>query len=176
MNTSKLIELLFYLLPGVLVLASTLITLRFFLKKESRLSSIELALKNKQHTLPLRLTAYERLSIFLERITPQNLVVRLPAGDMDATSYRFLLINQIRSEFEHNLAQQVYVSSKLWTTIVLVKDEYIKNLNLIGTSLGTEASGKELTKALLTFYMENEHEMPSQNALDLLKKEVRTLF
>lgn len=126
-------------------------------------------------TLPLCLQAYERLVVFLERIRPEALVGRLaqPQPAMQVT--RQLLIQSIRSEYEHNVSQQVYVSAAAWEAVESAKEQSIHLINTIASQLPADADGHQFAKALLN-QSSRQAESPVSIALNVLNSESKKLM
>lgn len=137
---------------------------------------IEFKAKKHQDSFALRLQAYERLVLFMERIAPQNLLVRLNQDIATVPEMQMILIANIRAEFEHNITQQIYVSSDVWSAIKLVVEEYITLVNTLARSLPTEASGLELRRRILEFFMQNPSSLPIAETIEQLKVEARELM
>jgi hypothetical protein len=125
--------------------------------------------------LPLRLQAAERLILYLERITPQNLILRLNHPEMAATEFQTLLVKTIREEFEYNLSQQLYISAHSWELIKSAKEETISLINRAAGSLPQGAASAELIRMIFDLSMEKNRQA-AENAIDILKKEVQLLF
>lgn len=136
----------------------------YFLKKETQKSA-----------LPVRLQAYERISMFLERITPDRLLVRVNANGMNVQQYRNLLSNTIRTEFEHNLSQQIYMSEEAWRLVVTAKSATVGIINNTANEIDPTVDGIELSKKLLNKVMEMDS-FPTKKALGYLKAEVKRDF
>jgi len=135
-----LAELLKYTLPSVVVFLTAYLLIRQYVEQEQRKY---LARQNKemlQHSLPLKLQAYERLALFLERIRISSLLMRFVTPESDAVSTCKLLMLGVQQEFEHNMVQQIYVSDKLWEIVLLAKNE---TLHAIDVAL-QEFEGKEV--------------------------------
>lgn len=131
--------------------------------------------EKKENILPLRLQAYERLILFLERISPESLVMRVGVQDLNVRQTLNELINSIRTEFEHNLVQQTYISSQAWEKVKLARNNVIKLVTESAKELKPTNNGMLLSKQIL----ENAGEMetsPVAPAIEYLKKEVRELF
>lgn len=171
-----LLDVLMITVPALLVLLAAVLIVRYYTKKEYDLKLLEIRLKGQDTMNPLKLQAYERMTLFMERISPHNLVPRVRQTDMTSKEMQIALLQNIREEYEHNLAQQVYISRDTWESISLVKDDLIKTINIISASLPTEASGYDLSKAILSHYMQQKEAMPMQQALDIIKAEVKTTF
>jgi len=126
-------------------------------------------------TLPLRLQAYERLVVFIERISPEQLVYRLGKIDLLASELYALMVQDIREEFAHNVSQQIYVSQVAWDAVVHAKEYMISQLNLLIGQLPAEARSADLCRQLLSHYLQQQPS-PLQVALDVLRKEARKLM
>ena len=172
---NDIFELLKYTVPALLVLLASVITLRIILRNEEKKRKLELLNSYKDTTLPLRLQAYERMILFLERISPESLVMRVARSDISSSQMQSELISAVRTEFDHNLAQQVYVSPKAWEAVKIARANVIKLINDSASELKPEAAGISLNKRLLEKMMELKTS-PVEAAVTYLKKEVRELF
>ncbi|MEI6311802.1 MAG: hypothetical protein WCP57_06060 [Bacteroidota bacterium] len=173
---NELVEILKYTIPAIISLAATVIVVWLFMKKDEDYRRFEIAVKNRDTTLPLRLQSYERLTLLLERLEPNSLITRLLPSDMSAKEYQMILIATIKAEFEHNLSQQIYVSSTVWNAVVVVKNDLLKTVIIKGTELGSEGTGSQLSRAILNHYMELETGSPNGAALELIRNEVKSVF
>lgn len=171
-----ILEILKYTLPSVVVFLTAYFLFDSHLKSEENKRIYEIRLANQRTTLPVRLQAYERMTMFLERISPNNLIPRIKTNAMSARNFQLALLTTIRAEYEHNLSQQIYISSDTWMMITNVKEEIIKVINLCSGSLPAEASAMDLSKKIFEFFISNEQAMPTQKALDMLKVEVRKIY
>ena len=128
MNTDKIVELLMYTVPSLITggVAYFLFTSHFKEQQNSR--KWILKRENQKHSLPLRLQAYERLALFLERINPTKLLIRVGPLTDNKVDYQNLLIQHIEQEFEHNLAQQIYITDDSWTMLLTAKNTIIQNI------------------------------------------------
>lgn len=172
----QLLEILKYTLPALVVMLTAYLVLNSFLKSESRKLDIQLRKETTKETLLLRLQGYERLMIFLERISPPNLMVRFDKEGMTAREFQQLLVAAIRQEFEHNLSQQIYVSADSWHLVSLAKGETIKVINLISKSNSPDMSATDLSREILQFYMQTNHPLPGDEAMIVIKDDVRKLL
>ena len=169
MDASKFIELLSYTIPSLI---TGVVAYYFFdshLKNEEGKRRYRLMQENQKQALPLRLQAYERLSLFLERITPANLLIRVSPLNDDKNHYENLLINMIDQEFEHNLTQQIYVSDNAWTIIRTAKNATIQIIRKTNMSERV-TNAEKLRETILSDLLENQP--PSNIALSYLKNEV----
>jgi hypothetical protein len=139
------------------------------------LESVSSEGKNSYDATPVRLQAYERLLLLLERIGVNNLVMRTYQEGTSANKLREDLQRSIRSEFDHNLTQQLYVSEEAWDLIRKAKEEMVKFINTEAEKLEENASALELSKALFDRASQVET-MPTTAAAEYLKQEARQLF
>jgi len=173
---TDILEILKYTIPAVVVLVTAYLILKTFLQAEHEKRQLEVRVENYQASLPIRLQAYERLTLFLERISPNNLIHRVNKPGMNARDLQLALISNIRMEYEHNLAQQIYVSGNTWMMIVQVKEEIVSIINRCAVELPEAAQGKELSRRILEYFINNEQAMPTQKALDTIKIEVKKIY
>ena len=129
--------------------------------------------ENQKTALPLRLQAYERMVLFLERISPNNLLVRVVPSSEDKPAYFKKLLANIEQEYEHNLAQQIYISSNCWKTIVTAKNN---TLNLLKETMleGEVGTANKMREAVLQKLLNEES--PTQTAIELVKHEVKKIM
>ncbi len=176
MTLVALLEVLKYTLPALMVFLTAYFLLTRYMQRETAAKAIELRMKRDKEIVMLRLQAYERLALFLERINFAPVISRVRTPDMLASELQYAMIKNIREEFEHNLSQQVYVSSNAWILIVQAKEEMMKTVNLIGTQLPGEASAGQLINALFSGIQNANSPLPTEHALEYLKAECRELF
>jgi hypothetical protein len=131
-----------------------LITEKPWLKKEETLSQRKPE-TNPAH-IPLRLAAYERLVLFVERMSLPNVISRVNMPGVDKSMMQMALTQNIREEFEYNMSQQVYVSSAVWNAVSMLKDQNILIINQVAATLPAEASGLDLNKKILEFCANSE--------------------
>lgn len=162
-------------IPAFLVVLVSWLLIRAFLKSKRERDLLDLKLANQKQTLPIRLQAYERLTVYLERINPQSLVLRINQNSMNPQQLRDALILTIKTEFEHNVSQQIYVTPHTWDIILAVKEELIDTINQAAGGLSREGTTMEMIKEIMEHYMEHDRR-PMQTALDKIKADVQTLF
>jgi hypothetical protein len=171
--------LLIALIPAVLVFLTAFYLIRQFLQDQRSALRAERVDSGKRddhrQLLPLRLQAYERLALFLERITPGALVFRVHKSHMTSRMLHAELLATIREELEHNVTQQIYVSDRTWQQCKRAKEETIRLINLSFEQTEETASGTALSQKIFEMASRLSH-MPSQEALLVLKEEVRRLF
>lgn len=161
------------LLVAVIVFLTAFFSMKMFIQNDERKRLLELKENNKSVIAPLRLQAYERMALFLERIDPNQLILRLNDGNARNAELRALLLSSIRAEFEHNLSQQIYLSSDVWTKICHAKEETIRIINISSGKLDADAPGIELVTSILE---ETAGQSPVASAMEALKEEIRLVF
>jgi hypothetical protein len=124
---------------------------------------------------PLRIQAYERMILFLERISPSNLVMRVHHSGLTAHELHAELIKTIRSEFDHNLSQQVYLSIGAWEMIRTAKEETAKIINITAEKTPASASGLDLAQGVISISSQIK-KLPTEVAIEYLKKEFAENF
>ena len=122
---------------------------------------------------PVRLQAYERMALFLERISPDSLVLRCYQPGMDLKLLQGVMTKNIRNEWEHNLSQQVYLSPGTWARIREAKDEMV---NLVNSSAVTLTDTDDPTRLAASIFASAAQHLPTDKALEELHKEINELF
>ena len=172
MNETQIFDFLYALLPAIIVGLVSFYFFSSYSKNEENRRRF-LLLREKQKTaLPIRLQAYERLALFLERISPGKILFRVKATSEDPEMYATLLIANIEQEFEHNLAQQIYVTNECWDYIKTSKNATI---SIFRKALAKEevSTADDLREVILKSLMDNQP--PTDAALSYIKKEVKNL-
>ena len=158
-------------IPALIVFFTSWILLKNMIKNSEDKRRYELILQNSRTVTPIKLQAYERIVLFLERISLESLIVRVSLSDMNASQLHTALITTIRSEFEHNLSQQIYMSRQAWEVVRNARSNMIKLINSEFEKLPANSSSLALSKQLLEKIMELEQE-PTRAAIDYVKTEV----
>lgn len=125
--------------------------------------------------LPLQLQAYERLVLLVDRISPQNLISRTYQSGLSAVDMQILLVQQIKAEFEHNIAQQIYVSPAAWDAVKTLKEQTIGIINQVASTLPTDAPALELNRQILEVFLQ-AGAAPSDLAAQILNAEAKKLM
>lgn len=148
--------------------------IKSFFQEEIKLRKEEIRTLNQNITGPLRVQAYERMILFLERISPDSLVLRLHKPDMNARQLHAEIMRAMRSEYEHNLSQQIYLSPGAWQMIKTAKDETLKLVNITVDSMPS-ATGLQLGQSIIDNAGKLK-KVPSEVAIEYLKKEFAVEF
>ena len=168
-------ELLKYTIPALIVFLTTYLIIYKFLKNENQRRKVELMLNNQKLIIPIRIQAYERMVLYLERIAPQSLVIRTQKPNMTNLELQNTLLKTIRTEFEHNMAHQLYISNKAWEMIKAARENLVKSINQNAIQVKPEAPAIQLSKLILESMLD-ESKDPTQKAIQYLKDEIRQLF
>ncbi len=172
MSGDAIFQLFAFLLPAVVTGAVAFYFFRLHTRNEDGRRRFLLHKDTQKETLPVRLQAYERMVLFLERIALNSLVVRVGPKGQDKSNYENLLIKQIENEFEHNLSQQIYMSDECWNIIKAAKNATIQIIRSAGMSSSETAD--KLREDILNQAMEKQS--PSATALAFIKKEVSEMW
>ena len=173
MNPESVIDMLLFAIPSLI---TGLIAYYFFkehTKNEDGRRRFLLKKDLQVNALPLRLQAYERLTLFLERISPNNLLIRVSPSNLSKDAYEALLVQTIDQELEHNLAQQIYVSERCWGIISAAKNATIQLIRKASLLEKTTTADK-LREIILTEMIEKR--APSDAAISFIKQEVTDLW
>lgn|GEM_PF-27232 len=173
MDFDKFLQLLFSALPGLIVGIMAYYFFNSYFENEQKRRRYSLHKQAQRQALPLRLQAYERLALFLERIDPSKLLIRISPQSSNKHDYENYVISQIEQEYEHNLTQQIYVSSECWHIIITAKNATIQTIRKTNMSERIDSANK-FREVMLTDLFEKQS--PSSIALAHLKIEVSELW
>ncbi|NNF02365.1 MAG: hypothetical protein HKN22_06745 [Bacteroidia bacterium] len=168
-------DILFFLAPALLVFGMAYLLVKKFLDNTTRLKMFELKRLLQKDILPQRLQAYERMILFLERISPNNLLVNTYQKGMTVEVFKKELLRSIQSEFQHNVTQQLYMSHEVWLHVKKSKEELVKLIIQSSAQLKPGDPGIALSKVIFSKIMDDD-ESPTTIALLKIKAEVVTLF
>ena len=149
--------------------------MRTFIQKDLDLKRLEVRGKAIETVLPNRLHAYERMTLFLERMSPHNLLVRLNTGSIPARDFQQMLLAEVRNEYNHNVSQQIYISEEVWELIKNAKEDLIVNINDAASEMGEQSTSLDLSKKIVEKSMGKAVD-PLAHALAELKREVHKIF
>lgn len=175
-ETNFILDILKYTLSGIIVFLAGWFFIRKYLNEKVSLQRLELRRERMKYTLPLRLQAYERTILFLERINPSSILIRLHSPGISAQEMQTILIADIRAEYQHNISQQIYVSDTTWTIVKKIKEDTIVLINSAANALPDDSSSLELSRAILTHLANLEEENPYDLALSIIKRDMQSLF
>ncbi|HMJ70061.1 MAG TPA: hypothetical protein VK508_14245 [Cyclobacteriaceae bacterium] len=170
-----LLDFIKILVPASVVLYAVYLMVRSFIIKEIELKKLEVRSRSIEVVLPVRLQAYERMTLFLERTSPQNLLVRMNQPGLTARDFHKLLLEEIRNEYNHNVSQQVYIGEEVWSLIKNAKEDLILEINEAAQSVSADMPSIELAKKIFEVAL-NKNVDPVGHALSELKKEIQRTF
>ena len=163
------------LVPAALVLYAMYLVVKMFVNKELEKASLEYRSNNSKEIIPIRLQAYERIVLFLERMSPNNLVMRLNQPDMSAVQLQSFMLKELRDEYNHNVSQQVYMSDEVWDLVKNAKEDLIVTINKSAEKLKEDSSSMDLAKVIFEEVMSKDVD-PITLALHEVKDEIRQSF
>lgn len=169
------VELLKIIIPALIVFLTSFYLLKNFLDNETRKKMMELKSANKELLTPIRLQAYERVVLFLERISPNSLVMRVNRPTLSSKQLHIELVAAVRAEFEHNLSQQIYMSTGAWDMVKNAKEEITKLINLVAMKVPENTPGGELAQ-LIVDSASKLNKLPTTLAIEYIKKEIGQTF
>ncbi|RYF85337.1 MAG: hypothetical protein EOO03_13425 [Chitinophagaceae bacterium] len=170
-----ILELLKIIVPTLIVAVAMYYLTTSYINRDYRHKLLELRMSNAKTTLPARLQAYERIVLFLERITPSNMLIRISGASMSAQEYHRLLLTEIRHEFDHNITQQMYMSDQAWDTVKRAREDVVTLINRSFQQMNEKSRGTELAKKVLETIIAEEND-PTSNALLMVRRDVQQLF
>lgn len=172
------LEILKYTIPAIVILISNAIIVNKFLISTIKKKQIALFQQGMETTLPLKMQAYERLTVFLERIHPREIIPRVYYKGMTVKEMQIALVTSIKAEYEHNLSLQVYVSPEVWRTVQTVKEQELVMINSIAEQMNPDASANELHKRILEYLVSgtNDESTPREIALELINNEAKMVL
>lgn len=129
----------------------------------------------KKHFFPLQVEAYQRMVLFLERIAPNNMIMRLNNPGLPAMAFQQKLMDNIRQEYEHNLAQQIFISLEAWERVQSSKEEILKIVNMAASKMPPTALANDLSKGVFEITAQLQSQ-PTDQAIHYLKNELNNLI
>lgn len=169
----QLFNLLMYIIPALITGVIAYLFFREHVQNENNRRTFLMHKELQKDAFPLRLQAYERMVLFLERITPSKLLLRVQPTSSNKEDYESLLIASIEQEFEHNLAQQIYVTDECWNVINASKNATIQLIRKAALLEKTDSANK-LREVVLSEMMEGH--APSHAGLAYIRNEVSKLM
>ena len=170
------------LLTVLVVLISSggvILTTYYLLKRETDREKlnlqIELKKSRQEYFLPNRVEAYQRSILYLERIHPNSLIMRVHNPGLPAKAMQAELLKTIREEYDHNVAQQLFVSPQGWKMLRDSKDETIKIINIAGNQMGDTSLSTDLATKIFELVGEIG-QLPTEITVEYLKRELQELF
>lgn len=173
MDATRLIELTSYTFPAIITGTVAYYLFNSYFKDQQNTRRWLLQKDSQKELLPIRLQAYERMTLLMERINPTQLLIRITPISEDKTDYANYVVAQIEQEFEHNLAQQIYISDECWSILTTAKNATIQIIRLASKNEKVN-NANNLREYILSDLIEKQS--PSHAALAFLKNEVGQLW
>ena len=168
----QILGLMVYCIPALVTGVIAFLFFREHTDNENNRRNFILKESIQKESLPIRLQAYERLTLFLERISPQNLLKRVSPISQEVEDYKSLIIQTVEQEYEHNLSQQIYVSDPCWRIISAAKNSTIQTI--VSFKNKDVTSANNIRPLLLDILLNNE--VTAEMALNFLNEEVSILL
>lgn len=176
MSTAEvLLEVLKYVAPAGLVLGAVALVMREQRSRKESADRHKIYQKTFAHLVPLRLQAYERLIIYIERIGLESLLTRVDPQGKNVRIFQQQLTAEVREEYSHNIAQQLYIKSETWEEVAAAKERVIALINQVAKSLPPDAPAIELARRMLNEMVKSET-TPTLAAHAALKQDVQSMF
>jgi len=171
----EFLEILKYVLPSLVVFALAYFLVRSFLDKETKDLREDKKDDIRKAVIPMRFQAYERIVLFLERISPTNIVLRVNKAGMSKEMLQGELLRTVREEYEHNLAQQIYISDEAWELVKGAKQEVLSDINSAATAMTEKNTTADYGQQVIAQYLDKKSRAHDV-ALKFLKEEMRGMF
>lgn len=168
----QILGLMVYCIPALVTGVIAFLFFREHTDNENNRRNFILKESIQKESLPIRLQAYERLTLFLERISPQNLLKRVSPISQEVEDYKSLLIQTVEQEYEHNLSQQIYVSDPCWRIVSAAKNSTIQTI--VSFKNNDVSTANDIRPLLLDILLNNE--VTAEMALNFLNEEVSILL
>jgi len=172
---NEFLEILKYVLPSLVVFATAFYLIRTFLDNETKQLKEEKKDETRKAVVPMRFQAYERVVLFLERISPPNMVLRVNKAGMSKEILQGELLRTVREEYEHNLSQQIYMSDQAWEFVKGAKEEVLSDINTAAANMTDKNTAADYGQKVISIHLEkkaNAHDV----ALKVLKVEIKEMF
>lgn len=170
-----LLQLALIILPAGGIFLTVVLFLRKQSEKDIRSLQIELKKERQKYFLPNRVEAYQRAVLLMERINPHSLVMRLHNPGLPAKMLQADLLKSIREEYDHNVAQQLFISPKAWAMVKNSKEETVKIINIAGNQMQATSTGMDLSAKIFELCAEIG-QLPTEITTEYLKQELQELF
>jgi len=168
---NEFLEILKYILPTIIVGGIFLLLMNQLSKKEKTIVKSMDNLDKEIKILSLKLQAYERIILFLERNKPNALLVRLNQPDQTHENLHREILKTVRDEYDHNITQQIYISEEGWNKVKYAKESLIKIINTAASNTaGTDQTN--LTSSIIELYTQQDIDL-IEDAIKQIKKETK---
>ena len=149
-----ILEILKFTIPALVVFLTVFYLIRHYIQGQLSMQKMKIQEEQQKSTMALRLQAYERLILLCERMSLDQLLLRLRTKDMNGDDLKNVLMLAIKQEFDHNLSQQLYVSPKLWEILSAARDQILELIYLAAREEGGK-DAERYSRKLLEMYQQN---------------------
>ena len=156
----------------IAIVCTVLFSVFFFVKKQNSNSVVSHKQLSPQE-IEIRLRAYERITLLLDRMRPLSIINRLELSNMSNSELKAVLIKNISTEYDYNISQQIYVSADLWRFVELIKDKLINHVAFVADSLNPDDSATKFIEQILMDMTRNDQLI--KKAQKMLNYEVKNL-
>ena len=171
-----ILDIIKFSIPAIIVFLTVYVMLDKQARKEEKMRVFELKKRHSKESLPIRLQAYERIMLLIHRIAPENLIPRTQNASMSVKMLSYTLLKTVKSEFEHNITQQVYVSTDTWESVEQYKNNLLSLIQQKTLEFKPEDIGLNLSEAILNDVINNSNSLGGKDVKKLLQKEVKMMF
>lgn len=161
-----------FTIPSIMLFGIAYYFIQGWLKSQREIENFKTIRALSKQTLPLKLQAFERLALFLERIKIDQIILRMRSHELNAYDMSNLILITIQQEYEHNLSQQVYVSDQLWQIIQTAKEQNVLFVLNLQHQLSDHATGDDFLNALGEA-ADNREAEPLETALKAIRIEAQ---
>lgn len=170
-----ILDILKITIPALMVFLAVYFIIKKFFNAQVMTQQLQIKQDQQQNALQIKLQAYERLTLFCERLDIMNLVMRLRMSAMTNADLHKSMLISIQKEYEHNIVQQIYISEKLWNIISIARENVIGIIEQAYSKVTPENNAQELTKALQEGIIEMKSN-PIRTAISAINKEAKTIL
>lgn len=170
-GTDTIFILCLIVLPALLVFFTAQFMMKQHIANSVQLVKTEILKTNLNTFTPLKLQAYERIALFLERTSIPALIQSYAQAGQSARGFAAAATHAIKEEYSYNVSQQIYVSTQMWTLVKAIKEQHIQLLQNISASLPAEATAADLSQKLIE-YLQSMEVQPQDRGLEFMKNEI----
>jgi hypothetical protein len=170
-GTDTIFILCLIVLPALLVFFTAQYMMKQHITNSVQLVKTEILKTNLNTFTPLKLQAYERIALFLERTSIPALIQSYAQAGQSARGFAAAAPHPNKEEYSYNVSQQIYVSSQMWTLVKAIKEQHLQLLQNITASLPAEATAADLSQKLIEF-LQSMDVQPQDRGMEFMKNEI----
>ncbi len=170
-GTDTIFLLCLIVLPALLVFFTAQYMMKQHITNSVQLVKTEILKTNLNTFTPLKLQAYERIALFLERTSIPALIQSYAQAGQSARGFAAAATHAIKEEYSYNVSQQIYVSTQMWTLVKAIKEQHLQLLQNITANLPANATAADLSQKLIEFLQSMEVQ-PQDRGLEFMKNEI----